>query len=67
MADFFACNICPTIVRGQWPQYLVITIGRYLLLLMVVGKPVVNLIKHFTIIIYDSRVVLTRKLPILRL
>ena len=26
---------------------------------------VVNLVKHFTIVIYDSRVVLTRKLPIL--
>ena len=26
---------------------------------------VVNLIKHFTIVIYDSRVVLTTKLPIL--
>ena len=30
-------------------------------------RSVVNLIKHFTIIIYDSRVVLTRKLPIIRL
>ena len=28
---------------------------------------VVILIKHFTIVIYNSRVVLTRKLPILRL
>ena len=27
-------------------------------------KPVINLIKHFKIVIYDSRVVLTRKLPI---
>ena len=25
---------------------------------------VVNLIKHFTIVIYDSRLVLTRKFPI---
>ena len=30
-------------------------------------RSVVNLIKHFTIIIYDSRVVLTRKLLILQL
>ena len=30
-------------------------------------RPVVNLIKHFTIVIYNSRVELTRKLPILRL
>ena len=29
--------------------------------------PVFNLIKHFTIIIYDSRVILTRKLPIIQL
>ena len=28
-------------------------------------RPVVNLIKHFTIMIYDFRVALTRKLPIL--
>ena len=28
---------------------------------------VANLIKHFTIVIYDSRVVLTTNLPILRL
>ena len=28
--------------------------------------PVVNLLKHFTIVIYNSRVVLTRKLSILR-
>ena len=28
---------------------------------------VVNRIKHFTIVIYDSRVILTRKLPLLRL
>ena len=31
------------------------------------GSPVVNLIKLFTIVIYSSRVVLTRKLPILKL
>ena len=30
------------------------------------SRPVVNLIKHFTIAIYDSRVILTRELPILR-
>ena len=28
-------------------------------------NPVVNLIKHFTIVIYNSRVALTRKFPIL--
>ena len=33
---------------------------------IILWKPVVNLIKHFTIVIYDSRVVLIRKLPILR-
>ena len=32
-----------------------------------VSIPVVNLIKQFTIVIFDSRVILTRKLPILRL
>ena len=32
-----------------------------------VKTPVANLIKHFTIVIYDSRVVLTTNLPILRL
>ena len=31
------------------------------------GCPLVNLIKHFMIVIYNSRVVLTRKSPILRL
>ena len=35
-------------------------------LLMQIHRHVVNLIKQFTIVIYDSRVVLTRKLPILR-
>ena len=30
-------------------------------------KPVINLIKHFKIVIYDSKVVLTTNLPILRL
>ena len=34
---------------------------------MLMGKlSVVNLIKHFTIVIYGSRVTLTIKLPILR-
>ena len=31
------------------------------------AAPVVNLIKHFTVVIYDSRVVLTTKLPMLLL
>ena len=35
----------------------------FLINLMFLLKPVVNLIKHFTIIIYNSRVVLTRKFP----
>ena len=39
----------------------------FLINLMFLLKPVVNLIKHFTIIIYNSRVVLTRKFPILLL
>ena len=32
-----------------------------------VFESVVNLIKHFTIVIYDSRFILTRKLPTLKL
>ena len=35
--------------------------------LTLVPKTLVNLIKHFAIVIYDSRVVLTRKLPVLQL
>ena len=31
------------------------------------SQTVVNLIKHFTIVIYDSRVVLTGKMPVSRL
>ena len=31
------------------------------------AAPVVNFIKHFTVVIYDSRVALTTKLPMLLL
>ena len=57
------------------PLQICLTIGPILIfmtpsneeLLELSKKTVVNLIKHLTIVIYDSRVILTRKWPILRL
>ena len=45
------------------PKKILFKYTRWCILDMIL---VVNLIKHLTIIIYDSRVALTRKLPILR-
>ena len=41
--------------------------GILVLFFTIISSPVVNLVKHFTIVIYDYIVVLTTKLPILRL